>query len=467
MKPFSVRRSAGILLAGFGFANVASAQPVPLTKPRKPAVSIAAVREAAGVEGTVRAAPEISPPALFDSGPSRGLPTISPFPAEAAPRNYPSFEPFPNRGGERVPASTVFDPFGGAPNRNLDPRASQPSPGGVRGLWSGVTKWTGDRAKAIADAVVGPDQQPDPRVGQPMPNAMMNPNGNAPPYGMPPNGMMPRGPMQPFRGTTPGGRAAYAGNPAYRWYGWGTTTPGANAYAPAGEYPAASAQWYTMSGATPGAFPVPVTNPFRPVPGAGAPAYAVNAPSVPPPSVPPPSAVFAGPIVPEGPKPIVETAPFRYVPPDELPVSTGPVPSVPSVPAASGWRGGVPMPTKSEEFPTRPTTAEPTWQPIQNAAPVKGPTLFIGQAPAKPAEQQEILQAAAFEPVAAVSLMDRIRAAAGAEVRNLEAKKLGRDGVIVRFDAPTDAIAEAAAKAIAGIADLKAYTVTFDVVVGK
>ncbi len=459
MKPFSVRRSAAVLLAGLGSANAASAQPVPLAKPRKPAVSLAAVREAAAIEGTVRAAPDISPPALFDSAPPRGLPTLAPFPADAAPRSFPAFEPFPNR-GERVPASTSFDPFGGASNRGFDPRGAQPNPGGVRGLWSGFTKWTGDRAKALADAVVGPEQQPDPRVGQAMPNATMNPNG------MPPQARMP---MQPFRGTTPGGRAAYAGHPAYRWYGWGTTTPGANPYAPGGDYPATSAQWYTMSGATPGAFPVPVTNPFRAIPGPGAPAYAVNASSMPSPSVAPPSfAAPPAPFVSEGPKPIVETAPFRYVPPDELSTTTGPVPSVP---AAAGWRGGAPLPAKTEEFPARPATAEPAWQPIQSAAPAKepakGPALFIGQSPAKPAAQSEILQAVAFEPVAPMSLAERVRAAAGAEVRNLEAKKLGRDGVIVRFDAPTDAIAEAAAKAIAALPDLKAYTVTFDVVVGK
>ncbi|MFO0847686.1 MAG: hypothetical protein U0871_03860 [Gemmataceae bacterium] len=56
-----------------------------------------------------------------------------------------------------------------------------------------------------------------------------------------------------------GQSGVYAGPPAYRWYGWGTTTPGANPYAPSGQYPRGSANWYTQTGATPGAFPVPVT----------------------------------------------------------------------------------------------------------------------------------------------------------------------------------------------------------------
>jgi hypothetical protein len=394
VKPFAVRRCVALFLTGFGLTTSIRAEPVPLAKPRKPAVSIAAVREAAAIEGTVRAAPEITPPELFNSG----MPVISQFPGENAPRSFPAFEPFPARANDRATASTAttaFDPFSGSPGRAYDPRGPQSNPGGVRGLWNGITKWTGERAKALTDAVAGPETQPDARVGQPMTSGVMNPNWNAPPNGMPPQARMP---MQPFRGTTPGGRAAYAGNPAYRWYGWGTTTPGANPYAPAGEYPAASSQWYTMSGATPGAFPVPVTNPFRPMPGVGAPAYAVNTSTVPVPSVaPPPFATTAASFVPEGPKPIVETAPFRYVPPDELPASTGPVPSVPA--ATGNWRGGaVPVPPKTEEFPVRPSTAEPVWQPIQNAAPTKGPTLFIGQSLAKPTAQSDILQAVAFEP---------------------------------------------------------------------
>jgi hypothetical protein len=76
--------------------------------------------------------------------------------------------------------------------------------------------------------------------------------------------------------TTPGRETSggvYAGPPAYRWYGWGTTTPGANPYAPTGQYPRASANWYSQTGATPGAFPVPVMNPYRPEPGAEPPTY--------------------------------------------------------------------------------------------------------------------------------------------------------------------------------------------------
>jgi hypothetical protein len=67
----------------------------------------------------------------------------------------------------------------------------------------------------------------------------------------------------PFQGTAANGQRVYAGPPAYRWYGWGSVTPGANPIAPSGHYPIASANWYAITGATPGAFPVPVMNPAR------------------------------------------------------------------------------------------------------------------------------------------------------------------------------------------------------------
>jgi hypothetical protein len=106
----------------------------------------------------------------------------------------------------------------------------------------------------------------------------------------------------PFRGTGANGAPVYAGPPAYRWYGWGSVTPGANPYAPTGQYPKASANWYSITGATPGAFPVPVMNPLRPAPGTEPPAYVIvpnpRMPVVPaptPPAAPPPSTHGAAP----------------------------------------------------------------------------------------------------------------------------------------------------------------------------
>ena len=89
-------------------------------------------------------------------------------------------------------------------------------------------------------------------------------------------------PNMPFRGTATNGAPVMAGPPAYRWYGYGAVTPGANAYAPAGQYPKGSANWYGVTGATPGAFPVPVVNPYRSTPGNEPPSYVANPLSRPP-----------------------------------------------------------------------------------------------------------------------------------------------------------------------------------------
>jgi hypothetical protein len=62
--------------------------------------------------------------------------------------------------------------------------------------------------------------------------------------------------MQPAQPATPP-PSQYAGVPAYRWYGYGSPTPGGNPYAPTGLSPKGSANWYQNTGATPGAFPVP------------------------------------------------------------------------------------------------------------------------------------------------------------------------------------------------------------------
>jgi hypothetical protein len=65
----------------------------------------------------------------------------------------------------------------------------------------------------------------------------------------------------PFRGTNAQGATIYAGPPAYRWYGYGATTPPAFLIQSQGQYPRASADWYHITGATAGAFPVPVLAP--------------------------------------------------------------------------------------------------------------------------------------------------------------------------------------------------------------
>jgi hypothetical protein len=192
-------------------------------------------------------------------------------------------------------------------------------------------------------------------------------------------------PNAPFRGTTTNGAPVYAGPPAYRWYGWGTVTPGANPLAPTGQYPRASAQWYAITGATPGAFPVPVTNPNRPAPGNEPPAYlpasaraAVYVPPTPPAPMrydpPPVGSKFAPP-----PEPIQQSPNVGSAAP-KLPTPTTPV-GVPTMtplpPPVSVLPPAVPINQAAQELPVKPVvTPPPALQPI--------PTMKVA-APAAPA----------------------------------------------------------------------------------
>jgi hypothetical protein len=436
----SARRIVAVFLSGVGAAQPSSADPVPLAavRPKKPAVQLVGVREAAA-------------PAVVARGVSSG-------PGQP-------FDPFFDPTAPARADTAVSGLPGGFPiNATFDPRTQQPN---GRGVWGTITTWTNDRAKAVRTAL-GEPQQPPPRVGQLPPGQPMVVG--PPVVGQP---VMVGAPIQ---GYAPTGRAAYAGNPAYRWYGWGTTTPGANAYAPAGDYPPASAQWHAMTGATPGAFPVPVTNPFRPEPGAEPPGYAARpAPPKAAPAVPPPAVAVADAPLPSPPTatPIAETPPFRYVPPDELPVHTSVAPVVPA--AGPDWRSPVgPISAKPTAEPKlAPPADETTWQPVSytepaaTAATATGGAMVGQSVPSADRPAGGKLLEASAKATKELSPAERVRLACGPGVSAVEVKKLGAENVIVRFNAASDAVAERAAKAISELAELKPYTVTFDVVIGK
>jgi hypothetical protein len=149
---------------------------------------------------------------------------------------------------------------------------------------------------------------------------------------------LPPDPNMPLKGRATNGAPLMAGPPAYRWYGYGAVTPGSNVYAPAGQYPKASSNWYGVTGATPGAFPVPVVAPYRAAPGSEPPSYVTNTK---PPAMPAPI--------------ITETKP-------SLPVMT-PAP----VPPPSGVRPPaqlLPQPRKLENKPESKFPGVPAMPPI-------------------------------------------------------------------------------------------------------
>jgi hypothetical protein len=137
----------------------------------------------------------------------------------------------------------------------------------------------------------------------------------------------------PFRGTAANGAPVYAGPPAYRWYGWGSVTPGANPHAPTGQYPLASANWYAITGATPGAFPVPVMHTQRPTPGTEPPEYVV----LPNPRITPHGGNSVPPVIPtsRGMTPPTDAAGYTPPPADLSRVAPTPTPTTVVPPAVT------------------------------------------------------------------------------------------------------------------------------------
>lgn len=182
-----------------------------------------------------------------------------------------------------------------------------------------------------------------------------------------------------YRGTGANGAPVYAGPPAYRWYGYGTVTPGANPFAPTGQYPRASANWYSITGATPGAFPVPVANPFRNPPGTEPPSYAAGKPAAPPAAVVttsgPPAQVQPQPEVRPQPRPqppVERPEPPKFNPTGESKFAPAPLPpSVPTTPAAPV---NVPKLTPPPSAPlARAPVAPPVLPPAMPEPPVVPP----------------------------------------------------------------------------------------------
>jgi hypothetical protein len=189
----------------------------------------------------------------------------------------------------------------------------------------------------------------------------------------------------PYRGTGANGAPVFAGPPAYRWYGWGSVTPGANPLAPTGQYPKASANWYAITGATPGAFPVPVGNPGQTPSGTEPPTYGLSrSPTAPQPVVPiatPPQPAIQYTERPEGSK-------FGLMPePKLVPGGTGaalpppsfgppPVPPAPSVPTLTP----PPLP--------KPAAVAPPVVPPPAPVAVKPPAPVLPPAPTVPKPDQ-------------------------------------------------------------------------------
>lgn len=215
----------------------------------------------------------------------------------------------------------------------------------------------------------------------------------------------------PFRSTGANGAPVYAGPPAWRWYGYGTVTPGMNPLAPDGQYPRASANWYAVTAATPGAVPVPVMNPYRPAPGSEPPGYltapvthAPRPPAAQPtyPQTPPPARTVSNPPPADGSKfgpagGTVERSKFEPPAPPVNPLKPLPPPPMPAdigrtaIPVPPPTAVGVPTlnPPPAVARPTLPsatTAADPL--PVKPVEPVVAlpPIPVVPTSPVVPSE---------------------------------------------------------------------------------
>lgn len=274
----------------------------------------------------------------------------------------------------------------------------------------------------------------------------------------------------------------YAGPPAYRWYGYGTPTAGANPYAPNGRYPQASDSWFTQTGATPGAFPVPAGG--QPVYQREKPVVIQSFPQEPPRSLGDARPTYRMvPVVPEAAPPQAEVAPSRAVVAEtprtvdrrEPVMPTGPGTAVPAdannaemnwQPVSAGSRTPIaatpapepPAPPKALPVPVPPTEPAPNWSPSKQPAPTDAPlptvTVTRGQAPIAATRTDAEIDAA-------------IRSACFGRASRVGVSRPDPQRLHVTLVVPSEADARDAAAVVSRLPELKAYSVTFEAVVGK
>lgn len=355
----------------------------------------------------------------------------------------------PAPGVHRPPPQPALPP---APAQAQPAQKQPPQPPGQASLWGGVKS-------AFGGKPAEPQSQPQPPWW---------PTGEQQP---------PTPPPQPPQGV-------YAGPPAYRWYGYGTPTAGANPYAPTGRYPQASGTWFSQTGATPGAFPVPVggmpvTPREQPVVVQAFPQEQTRPVDVPRPTwsrpsewpeVMPQRAV----VVAETPRP-VEPREVRMpagpgMPADLSAPTVPPTPEVEWLPASANSR--VPIASTPPADPTPKTlpvpTAPPgTTPPPSDWAPAKRPA--DAPLPAVPSLPTVTVTRGQAPPAARTDadVDATIRSACFGRASRVGVARPGPQRLHVTLVVPTEGDARDAAAVVSRLPELKAYAVTFEAVIGK
>lgn len=269
----------------------------------------------------------------------------------------------------------------------------------------------------------------------------------------------------------------YAGPPAYRWYGYGTPTTGANPYAPNGRYPQASESWFAQTGATPGAFPVPVGG--QPVNHREKPVVIQSFPQEPPrslgdsrptyrtiPDTPVPESAPYRAVVAETPRsfdrrePTMPAGPGTAVPvdPNNTEMNWQPVSASSRVPIASTPAPEPTTPGKGLPVPVSPNDPPADWGPSKRSTPTDAPlptvTISRGQAPIAATKSDAEVDTA-------------IRSACFGRANQVGVSRPGPQRLHVTLMVPTEADARDAAAVVSRLPEVKAYSVTFEAVVGK
>lgn len=376
--------------------------------------------------------------ALAQSPAARLLP-VDPNNPAAIPVARSAYPDIPDAGAYRVPVQGYYGqpPPPSAPGRTRT---------WLGGAWSGVREFVVGRPTAAE------------MTAAPQPGYQTTPPLVAQEYAPPPQAesQPPAGRPQP---------EVYAGPPAYRWYGWGSTTPGANQYAPHGLYPKGSANWHQHTGATPGAFPVPIVYPPS-SPGVEPPVYAGNpngydaayraasrtVRAEPEPSFDPrhPSAVPLGGTTVPGGQPVTSTPAVRepVAPTPEVNwQSVTPLPSSPGVPSA--------LPPRS------PQPADPQWVPVTTRT-YPGTVVPVAATPSPLVRGQQSPEAAETPDVAA-----RIRAACFSRVNQVRVTETGQGKLTVTIVTTTEQLAKEAAAVVSKLPEVRPYEVRFEVQLTK
>lgn len=307
----------------------------------------------------------------------------------------------------------------------------------------------------------------------------------------------PTAPAQPVALPAVVNPTTFAAPPAYRWYGWGTTVPGANPYAPGGKSPQGSAGWYSQSRATPGAFPGQVVATAAEVNPASPPAYA-HQPSLRATEKPfraatrlsdlratePVSASPPAVSVPQPPvhQPVPAPAPSRTVPTQPVIQTQHPTPLPPPpgfrapqnpgsqlVPIAVSHSSAMPtpgqLPVASAGLTWKPVSLPnpvPSTVPVSPATPVPRPATIVPPRVEIETSRSEPAPLPVSITVSPEQIQRLVTAACADWVKNVEVRLTGSTKVVVRYTAFSESHAHAAAEAVSRIPELKGFEVGFE-----